>query len=159
AGPTPARIDYGCDPSLYTGGPRNLCPKLTNAPWQYNYKGPGSSPIIHIVNGWEGTSSCDNPSPPAADITTWANDSLVSSHDDLTYPNTSMTFWYCTSTPNMSTGQASFFIDRVHPKTAPEVNCYSGTCMNEEVFQDVGAFNSAVSDMTTKCVPNHRGAQ
>ena len=35
AGPTPARLDYGCEPSLYTGGARDLCPQLTDAPWQY----------------------------------------------------------------------------------------------------------------------------
>jgi hypothetical protein len=155
AGPTPARIDYGCNPSSYTAGARNLCPQLTDAPWQYNHVATGSSSIVSIVNGWEGTSSCDNPSPPAADIATWSSDSLVSSSSDLNYPQTTMSFWYCVTDPNMSTGQGSFFVDQVHPKNSAEVNCYAGSCQDEEVFQDTTAFDLAVTDMTNNCVPNH----
>ena len=66
-----------------------------------------------------------------------------------------MTYWYCVTTPNMSTGQASFFIDAAHAKNPAEVNCYTGTCTNEEVFEDTGAFDLAVQEMTTDCVPNH----
>jgi hypothetical protein len=153
AGPTPARIDYGCEPSLYTGGTRDLCPLLTNAPWQY--KLPSSS-ILSIADGWEGTQSCGSASPPAADVATWANDSLISPTADLDYPQTTMTFWHCATTPNMSTGQSTFFIDQVHPKNDPvEVNCYSGTCQAEEVFEDSGAFDLAVQEMASNCVPNH----
>jgi hypothetical protein len=157
AGPTPARLDYGCDPSLYTGGPRNLCPLLTSAPYQYDYVASGSSSIDSIVDGWEGTSTCNGTSPPAADIAMWASDSLLSPGDDLDYPQTSMSFWYCVSTPNMSTGQGSFFIDQAQPKNnlADAVNCYSGTCTSEEVFEDSTAFDLAVTDMTQNCVPNH----
>src|SRR5438552_1167340 len=35
AGPGVARLDYGCDKSLYTGPPLNLCPLLTNAPYAF----------------------------------------------------------------------------------------------------------------------------
>ncbi len=152
AGPTPARLDYGCDPSLYSGGARDLCPQLTDAPWQY--ESPGSS-IVSIADGWEGTTTCDAASPPAGDVDKWASDSLISTGDDLDYPQTTMTYWYCVTTPNMSTGQASFFIDAAHAKNPAEVNCYTGTCASEEVFQDAGAFDLAVQEMTADCVPNH----
>jgi len=156
AGPTPSRLDYGCEPSLYSGGPRNLCPQLTNAPWQYDYVATGSSSIVNIANGWEGTSTCGKPSPPTADVATWASDGLVSAGDDLSYAQTSMSFWYCTSTPNMSTGQASFYIEQAQPMNSPApVNCYSGSCQNEEVFQDSSAYTAAVNAMIANCVPNH----
>jgi hypothetical protein len=156
AGPTPSRIDYGCDPSLYDGGSRDLCPLLTNAPWSYSYVGPGSSSIVQIANGWEGTKTCGAASPPQADIATWARDGLVSPGDDFTYPQTAMTFWYCVTAPNQSTGESTFYIEQVQPMNSPPpVNCYSGTCQGEEVFEDPSAFNAAVSDMTTLCMPNH----
>jgi hypothetical protein len=156
AGPTPARIDYGCDPTSYAGGARDLCPLLPNARWKYNYVATGSSSVVPIVDGWEGTTTCDSASPPASNVSTWASDSLVSPSDDLSYAQTTMSFWYCVSTPNMSTGQGSFYIEQAHPKNEPvAANCYSGVCQGEEVFEDTTAFAAAIDDMTTHCVPNH----
>jgi hypothetical protein len=80
---------------------------------------------------------------------------LLSPGDDLDYPQTSMSFWYCVLTPNMSTGQGAFFVNQVHPKNTPSANCYSGVCQIEEVFMDSSAFDAAVTEMTTSCVPNH----
>jgi hypothetical protein len=153
AGPTPARIDYGCDPSSYTGGPRSLCPLLTNAPWMYT---PG---VQSIADGWTGTHTCGG-AAGAGDIAAWQADQLLSAGDDFDYPQTGLSFWYCVSTPNESTGQATFFIDQVHPRNVPDVNCYAGPvdaggCENEYVLQDSAAFAAAMSEMEASCVPHH----
>ncbi len=155
AGPAPARIDYGCDPSLYTGGPRNLCPTLTDAPFAY------STGVTTIADGWEGTSTCGKPSPSSANIAKWEADSVAGPGGDFVYPQTGMSWWFCLTTPNETTGQGSFLVDQVEPLGGPaDVHCYGGAsapsvCQNEYVFEDPGAFTAAVSEMTTRCVPNH----
>jgi hypothetical protein len=149
AGPGVARMDYGCDSSLYTGGPLNLCPLLTDAPYKY-FSGDK-------VNGWENTTTCDTKNPPQADINKWAADSIVTSTAAYNYPQTAMSWFYCVTNPNNSTGQGVFLIDQLTPKNVPaDVNCYSGVCQGEGVWQDPNAFNTTVSDMLAQCVPNHQ---
>ncbi len=41
------------------------------------------------------------------------------------------------------------------PKSTPDVNCYSGICKGEGVWQDPSAVAMTQSDMLAKCVPNH----
>jgi hypothetical protein len=159
AGPAPARIDYGCDPTLYSGAPRNLCPQLTDAPYAYS---PG---VAKIAAGWEGTASCgttpDAGGTSPADIAKWTADSVAAPGADFDYPQTGLSWWFCLTTPNETTGQGSFLIDQVHPQGGtPDVHCYGGAtspsvCQNEYVFEDPDAFSAAVDEMTTKCVPNH----
>jgi hypothetical protein len=156
AGPAPARIDYGCDPSLYTGSPRDLCSGLPAAPYAYV---PG---VAKIADGWEGTSSCGSMSKPsAADITKWSSDSVAAPGSDFDYPQTGMSWWFCLTTPNETTGQGSFLIDQVTGLGgSPDVHCYGGSaspsvCQNEYVFEDPNAFSAAVDEMDAKCVPNH----
>jgi hypothetical protein len=155
AGPAPSRIDYGCDPSLYTGSPRNLCPTLTDAPFDY------TTGVTSIADGWEGTSTCGKPSPSSANIAKWKADSVAAPGGDFAYPQTGMSWWFCLTTPNETTGQGSFLIDQVEPLGGPaDVHCYGGSsspsvCQNEYVFADPNAFSAAVDEMTTKCVPNH----
>lgn len=148
AGPGVARMDYGCDKSLYTGPALNLCPLITSAPYDY-FKGDK-------VNSWENTASCATKNPPPADINKWAADSIVSSGAVYKYPKTGMSFFYCATNPNSSTGQGKFLVDQVTPKNLPvDVNCYSGVCQGEAVWQDTTAFNTTVTDMLTQCIPNH----
>jgi len=150
AGPGVARMDYGCDPPLYTGGPRNLCPLLTSAPFAY--------PTGGLVNGWENTTTCAKPNPLSSDIDRWAADSIVSAGASYTYPNTAMSWFFCVTptTVNESTGQGSFLIEKVVPKNSPpDVNCYSGVCQDEAVWGDPSAFNTTLSEMLSQCVPNH----
>jgi hypothetical protein len=149
AGPGVSRMDYGCDSALYTGGPLNLCPLLTNAPYVY-FKGDK-------FNTWEGTTTCKTPNPPQADINKWLADSLVTSGATYNYPQTAVSFFDCVTNPNSSTGQAVFLIDQVTPKNLPvDVNCYSGVCQGEAVWQDPSAYSLTVSDMLAQCVPNHQ---
>ncbi len=149
AGPTPSRIDYGCEPRLYSGPARDLCPLLPDAPWTYDMG------VSTIADGWTATHSCGKDAGTASDIQTWHDDSLLSDGDDLTYPQTGMSFWYCTTTPNESTGMATFYIDAVHPKVTPDVNCYAGTCTDEYVFDDANAHALALTEMNAGCVVNH----
>jgi hypothetical protein len=154
AGPAPARIDYGCDPSLYKGPARDLCAGLPSAPFAYV---PG---VATIADGWEGTSSCGKPAS-SSDIAKWSADSVAAPGADFDYPQTGASFWFCLTTPNETTGQGTFLIDQLHTQSGtPDVHCYGGSpapspCQNEYVFEDPNAFNAAVDDMTTKCVPNH----
>jgi len=149
ASPGVSRMDYGCDPSLYTGGPRNLCPLLTSAPFAY--------PVGRKVDGWEGTTTCAKPNPLQSDIDRWTADSIVSAGATYNYPSTAMSWFYCVTpgTVNQSTGQASFLIDQVIPMNALDVNCYSGACQGEAVWKDPTAFDTTVSQMLGLCVPNH----
>jgi hypothetical protein len=154
AGPAPARIDYGCDPSLYKGSPRDLCSGLPSAPFAYV---PG---VATIADGWEGTSTCGK-SASSADVAKWSADSVAAPSADFNYPQTGASFWFCLTTPNETTGQGSFLIDQIlTPSGSPDVHCYGGSaapspCQNEYVFEDPNAFSAAVDEMTTKCTPNH----
>jgi hypothetical protein len=56
---------------------------------------------------------------------------------------------------NNSTGQGKLLIDQVHPKNTPVVNCYTGVCKGESVWQDKSAFNATPTEMLSQCVPNH----
>ena len=150
AGPGVARMDYGCDEDLYTGPPLNLCSQLTDAP--YDFFGGDK------VNGWENTTTCAAKNPSQSDIDKWAADSIVTTNANLSYPKTAMSFFMCVTQPvNNSTGQGKFLVDQVAPKNVhPDVNCYSGVCQGEAVWQDTNAFNKTHSQMRTKCVPNHQ---
>lgn len=150
AGPGVARMDYGCDTSLYTGAPRNLCPLFPNAPFAY---GSGK-----LVNGWENTTTCAAKNPLPSDISRWTADSIVTAGANYSYPQTAMSWFMCVTPPqsNGNAGQGSFLIDQVVPKNAPpDVNCYTGTCQGESVWQDSNAFSTTVSEMLAQCVPNH----
>ncbi|PYX51331.1 MAG: hypothetical protein DMG79_03440 [Acidobacteria bacterium] len=150
AGPGVARMDYGCDKSLYTGRALNLCPLLTNAPYAF------TSGVK--VDTWENTSTCAARQPLQSDIDKWAADSLVTSGATYLYPKTAMSWFFCVTPPvNNSTGEGKFLIDQVLPKNAPpDVNCYAGICKGENVWQDKTAFNNTHTDMLTQCVPNHQ---
>ena len=150
AGPGVARLDYGCDKALYTGAPLNLCSQLTNAPFAFTNGGK--------VNNWENTTTCAAKNPLQSDIDRWAADSIVTTGANFSYPKTSMSWFMCVTPPvNNSTGEGKFLIDAVVPKNSPpDVNCYSGVCQGEAVWQDTNAFNKTHSEMLSKCVANHK---
>jgi hypothetical protein len=153
AGPATARLDYGCDSSLHPGAPPNLCPLLTDAPFKY------STQVQGFVNRWEGTSTCGNSNPPATDVSKWAADSTVTSNAQYSYPNTTISWFFCVNpgTVNESTGQGSFLIDAVNPKNGPpSVSCYSGGCTGEQVWANASALTDTESNMVDECVPNHQ---
>jgi hypothetical protein len=148
-GPAVSRMDYGCDPALYTGPPRDLCSLDTSA--RINY-GNGTKP-----NEWENTTTCAKPNPPQTDINKWAYDSIVSTGATYSYSKTGMSWYFCVTPPtNESGGQATFLIDDVMPKNnPPDVSCYSGVCTGELVWQDPAALSAMESEMLSQCVANH----
>lgn len=148
AGPGVARLDYGCDKALYTGPALNLCPLLTTAPYAF------TSGVK--VDTWENTTTCAVKQPLQSDIDKWAADGLVTRGGNYTYPKTAMSWYFCVTPPvNNSTGQGKLLIDQVHPKNTPDVNCYTGVCKGESVWQDKSAFNATHTEMLSQCVPNH----
>ncbi len=150
ASPGVSRMDYGCDPSLYTGGPRNLCPLLTNAPFAY--------PSGRKIDGWEGTTTCAKPNPLPSDIDRWTTDSIVTTGATYNYPHTAMSWFFCATPGSITetTGQGSFLTDQVVPlNTPPDANCYSGSCQGENPWTDKTAFNTTLNEMLSMCVPNH----
>ncbi|HEV2423504.1 MAG TPA: hypothetical protein VGZ29_01610 [Terriglobia bacterium] len=154
SGPGVTRMDYGCDPPLYTGPALNLCPLLTDAPYAY----PLGNPIIAGVNKWEGTTTCGESNPLQSDITLWARDSLWSSASNYTYPKTAISWFFCTTPASLTenTGQGDLLYQQITAKNSPsDINCYSGVCSGEEVWQDQNAVSDTMSDMLTNCVPNH----
>jgi hypothetical protein len=150
SGPGVSRMDYGCDKALYTGPALNLCPLLTDAPYPYFSGGK--------ENGWENTTSCASKAPLQSDIKKWATDSIVTSTANFSYPKTAMSWFFCVTPPvGNATGEGKFLIDRVVPRNnPPDVNCYSGVCKGEAVWQDTNAFNTTQSEMLSQCVGNHR---
>ncbi len=152
SGPAVARLDYGCDSALNKAGPPNLCPLLTSAIYAY------SASVAKHINDLEGTTSCGSSNPLQSDINRWSADSIVNADANFSLPKTSMSWFECVTLPvNESTGQAKFLIDAVVPKNAPpDVNCYSGVCTNEGVWQDTQAFNDTEAGMLAKCIPNHK---
>lgn len=152
AGPAVARLDYGCDPPLYTASRPRLCPLLPDAPFVY------TSQVQRFVNRWEHTSTCGSSNPPMSDISKWQADSVVAPGAKFSYPKTSISWFFCVSpaTANESTGQGYFLIDAVIPKNnPPDVNCYSGVCSGEQVWRDPKALAATESNMMSQCVPNH----
>ncbi|HEV2424528.1 MAG TPA: hypothetical protein VGZ29_06855 [Terriglobia bacterium] len=150
SGPSVSRMDYGCDPPLYKGPALDLCPLDTNAVFDY---GAGA---FALVNTWEGTTTCGTSNPPQSDINKWAADSIVSAGANYTYPKTAVSWFFCVTRPGLVTGQGEFLIEQVVPRNdPPDVNCYTGTCSGEAVWQDPNAFNLAVSEMLSQCQPNH----
>lgn len=149
AGPGVARLDYGCDRSLYTGPQLNLCSQLTNAPYAFSN---GAK-----IDGYENTTTCDVTPPLQSDIDKWMKDSVVTSGGNYTYPKTGMSWYFCVTPPvNNSTGQGKFLIDQVAPKNnPPDVSCYSGVCQSESVWQDPTAFAATHAEMVAQCVANH----
>jgi hypothetical protein len=143
-------MDYGCARSLYKGPALNLCPLLTSAPYAY-FDGTK-------VNTWENTTTCNVKPPLRSDATKWAADSIVTTGATYSYPKTAMSWFFCVTPPvNNSTGEGKFLIDKVLPKNAPaDVNCYSGVCQGEAVWQDTAAFNTTHTQMLSQCVPNHQ---
>ena len=152
AGPGLTRMDYGCNSHLYQGGPLNLCSSLTDAPYLY------TSRNAQMFNNWESTTTCESPNPTQSDTNRWASDSIVTSGGNYTYPQTSMSWFTCTTQPvNESTGQGKLLIDQVLPKgSAANVSCYSGVCRGESVWTDSMAYDDTLSDMQRNCVPNHQ---
>ena len=150
-GPTLNRMDYGCDPTLYQGGPLNLCPQLTNAPYAY------AGATVGTVNGVEATTTCASTSPPQSDVATWTADSIVSSKGNYTYPKTTMSWFECVAAPvNESTGQGKFLIDSVAPLNPPDVSCYASSCSGEAVWASATAVSDTIANMEAKCVPHHQ---
>ena len=148
SGPGVARLDYGCDRALYTGPQLNLCPLLTNAPFAYSN---GAK-----ENEWENTTTCAVKPALQSDIDKWMADSIVTTGANYSYPNTAMSWYFCATPPaTNATGQGKFLIDQVLPKNPPDVNCYSGVCTSESVWQDPTAFNDTHSEMLAQCVGNH----
>lgn len=151
SGPGVSRMDYGCDPKLYTGSSRDLCPLLPDAPFAYQ------AGIADKVNLWENTTTCGFPNPSQSDIEKWAADSIVSAGSSYSYANTGVSWFYCATAPySFSTGQGSFLVDDVVARNFPsDVNCYSGICQGEDVWSDPSAFSTTQSEMLAQCVPNH----
>jgi len=151
SGPSVAKLDFGCDPSLYDGGPRYVCPDLPNAPFAF------TPPTTGQIDGMEGTHTCGADAAAPADIAKWTADSIVSPGADYEYPQTGMSFWFCAGTDlNESSGLGSFLVDKVRPLgDAPPVNCFTD-CMGENVLGDPSAATASVADMVAGCVANHK---
>ena len=53
-------------------------------------------------------------------------------------------------------GIGSFYIEEV--TSSKSVHCVGGECVGEGTWRDPAAFAEMVNDITSSCVPNHRGA-
>jgi hypothetical protein len=151
SGPSVSRFDYGCDPALYDGGPRYLCPDLPDASFAF------TPPTNTQIDGMEGTHTCGADAAAPGDIAKWTADSIVSPGADYDYPQTGMSFWFCAGTDlNESSGLGSFLVQQVRPLgQAPPVNCFKD-CMGENVLGDPSGLSASEAAMIAGCVPNHR---
>jgi hypothetical protein len=149
AGPPYGRMDYGCDHTLYDGGPRNLCSQIPDAPFAYD------GVVVPGINASEGTRTCasDGGTVPASDIARWTHDSVLSPGGVYDYPKTSMRFWYCANAPNETTGQGSFYAQSITSDAT--IQCGGGECRGEAVYADPSNFQHMVNDMIADCTPRH----
>ncbi|MEO8550192.1 MAG: hypothetical protein ABI678_09460, partial [Kofleriaceae bacterium] len=143
-GPVFSEVQYGCEPALYTGGPRYLCDELPDAPFAYNVN--QNAPAL---NAWEGTSTCVVGDPSAEDVARWTADS-IDTGGTYDYPDTGTSFYYCIPA-NAGAGLGTFFIDRV---TAPvkETHCFTD-CSGEMLT--VEDMKMMVDEMDRDCVVRH----
>jgi hypothetical protein len=106
------------------------------------------------VNSIEGTTSCGSDAgASSAEIAKWAADSVVSPGASYDYPLTPLSFWYCSNSPNETTGLGSFLTEQV--TSSATVTCAGGACLGEPVWTDPTNFANMVSDMVAGCVPRH----
>ena len=147
AGPPFARIDLGCNPA---SPPRAACPELPQVPVAY------SGSVLGIISTWEQAPSCGATGAPSTEVTRWADDSVLSSGAVLSFPDTSLAAWYCTSGFDATVGQGSMLFDQV--TTDQSVHCVAGglgggQCDGQTPWPS--ALPDMVLDMTTRCVPRH----
>jgi hypothetical protein len=149
SGPPLGRIDYGCEPDLYTGGPRYLCPEIPDA--KYDYESSRWEEIDRI----EATASCGEPweDSTVSERARWESDSLVSTGAVFDYPQTPLAFYYCSTEPNSAVGLGSFYLEQV--TSSKVVHCIGGECTGEGTYRDPLGFAQMVNDLVTSCVPNH----
>jgi hypothetical protein len=149
SGPPTGRIDYGCETGLYPPGTRDVCPLIPAAPVGFE------ASRWDEINPVESTVTCGDPQGDAsdADIAHWANDSLVSTGGIYDFPQTTMSFYYCSTDPNSAVGLGSFYVEAVSSEKT--VHCVGGECVGEGTYRDPEAFQEMVDDMATSCVPNH----
>lgn len=147
AGPGVARMDYGCHPKLYTGGPRDLCPLIPDAAFAYDFG------TAKKVNTWEGTRTCGQSYRDPNEISKWESDSIISAGASYSYPNTGVSSYYCAKSPDFSTGQGSFLVAQILAKNSA-VTCFSG-CAGEDVWSDQDTIQTTENDVLAQCVPNH----
>lgn len=153
SGPPFGRIDVGCAPSSYTGPARSLCVgdsgELDNAPIAF-----AESFAQALTNGGEHTTDCNTGTPSSAEIAQWAADSIVSPGASYAYPQTPVSFFFCTSaTTNEVTGLGSFYVDAI--TSTKSVGCYT-QCTAEMVGQDPAGKAAVTQAMLDGCVPHHQ---
>ncbi len=144
-GPVFSEIQYGCDPSLYTGAARNLCPELPSAPFTYN----DNSNRVGL-NRWEGTSTCVTGPASPTDIAKWTADS-IDTDADFAMPRTGTAYYYCSQPANAGAGLGSFFIDKANAATK-SVTCFADCASEDLTAQDVAKI---VDDADVGCVTRH----
>ena len=152
SGPPMGRIDIGCAPSTYTGPARSVCAgangALTDAPVAF-----AESFSQALINNGEHTSTCNSGTASSADLAAWAADSIVSPGATYDYPNTPVSFFYCTSaTTNEVTGLGSFYVEQI--TSTKSVGCYT-QCTDEAVGQDPAGKVAVAQSMLDGCIPRH----
>lgn len=143
-GPVFSEIQYGCKPDLYTGGARDLCPALHDAPFAYN-----DTRNAMALNAWEGTNTCVIGEPSAADVAKWTADS-IDTGGVYDYPDTGTSFYYCVPA-NAGAGLGTFFIDRI---TTP---IKSTTCFTDCAAEDLtnADMREMIDEMDQDCIVRH----
>ena len=150
AGPPFGRIDYGCDPSSYTGPPVVACAGTPNQIAGPMYYGAGHSSEI---DAWEFTTACHSGMATDADRAKWAAASIVSPGAVYNYPRTPTSFWYCGMNPNNTPAMGTFFNSLI--TSTKEVNCIP-TCSVESFYADPPTLAAMTQRMYDSCQPRHQ---
>ncbi len=160
SGPANARMDVGCDTSVYNNQNIVNCgvtsyPNSSKGTPFYGFAAGGNP-----IDIWEGTSTCGTSNPPTADVNTWARDSVISTGPNahtgvFSYGQTNISFYFCGSTTNnQSLGLSWLLTQKITPKNTPlPINCFT-QCTDESVWNDANAVAQTKSDMAKYCVLN-----
>ena len=129
-----------------------MCPSIPDPPVAYELS------RWDEINRVEATATCGEPydDSSAIDRARWAADSVVSPGGAYDYPQTPLSFYYCSTDPNSAVGLGSFYIEQV--TSSKSVSCIGGECVGEGTWRDPAGFAQMVDDITSSCVPNHLGA-
>jgi len=142
AGPPFARIDYGCAPHTYDGPPRELCGALPQAPMELP---------PYLIDPWDNTWTCGEPSPHPDDLARWRADSIVSPGADFSYPRTFVDLYDCATDPNGTAAGAFFFASQL--RSEHEVTCFTD-CRVEDLGDD--GWREVGDRLLERCEPRHR---
>src|SRR5262249_25184392 len=138
------------DGSCALGPPLGACAAFPPRPIAYE------TVNIPLVVAAEGTPSCTQPSPPAADIARWASDSIVGGPGaTFVFPKTLVHQYFGCADPSTGPLQGLIFARTVDAQNPGRATVTWEPAAPHQIFTDSKSVRDIASDMAANCAPRH----